>query len=359
MTSDRSSARIPKRLSVGALRTRSLIVSLIFEHGIKGIDEMRISKRMPVQFLSAETRCDYFISEDMKKIWACQLDLLERVQEVCLRHGIKFFMLAGSLLGAIRHKGFIPWDDDIDIGMLREDYDKFLKIAPDELSHPYFLQAINTEPECVISFAKLRNSDTTAIFDSWIWSWHSHMNQGIFIDIFPIDGIPRSSMGLSVMKIIRKVLSHIRHHSVYWRKGCKICNAACRVIVLLCGYQRVCKLIGWTYRIFSVKRSRQCGLVCWREEVLRRFQWRSDIFNDLIEVPFEYLKVPIPRSYNECLQQSYGDWHKLVRGGSLHEGTLYDVNRSYKDVLVEKFGYSRRELCMSELCHQEEVVHGT
>lgn len=346
----------------GALRTKNLIGSLISVHGFKGIAGMRISNRMPAEFLSAESRCDHFISEDIKKIWACELDLLERVQEICHKHGIKFFMLAGSLLGAIRHKGFIPWDDDIDVGMLREDYDKFLKVAPKELSYPYFLQAINTEPECVISFAKLRNSDTTAIFDCWIRSWHSHMNQGIFLDIFPIDGIPRSPIVLSMMNKMRKILFHIRHHSVYWRRGGmlkRIYNVICRVIVCLCGYQRVCKLIGWTYRTFSVKRSWKCGLVCWREEVLRRFHWRSDIFNDLIEVPFEYLKVPIPRSYNECLQQSYGDWHKLVRGGSLHEGTLYDVNRSYKDVLVEKFGYSRRELCMSESRRPEEVVYGT
>ena len=85
---------------------------------------------MPVNsdFYQAEYRDGFFVDEERKKVWAVELDLLELLISICDKHGIKYFAIGGTLLGAARHKGFIPWDDDIDIGMLRKDYDRFLKV---------------------------------------------------------------------------------------------------------------------------------------------------------------------------------------------------------------------------------------
>ncbi len=74
---------------------------------------------------------------ELKSLQAIELDILKQIDSLCNEHGLKYFLVGGSLLGAARHKGFIPWDDDIDIGMLREDYDKFISIAEKELSDPY------------------------------------------------------------------------------------------------------------------------------------------------------------------------------------------------------------------------------
>ncbi len=76
--------------------------------------------KLPDGFLDEEVRCDYTITHEMKKIWAVELDLLEKLLNVCKKHGIKIFASGGTLLGAIRHKGMIPWDDDIDMMMFRE-----------------------------------------------------------------------------------------------------------------------------------------------------------------------------------------------------------------------------------------------
>ena len=96
-------------------------------------------------FLEEELRSGYLVSSKMKKIWAVQLDLLEQIKHVCSRYHLTYYADSGTLLGAVRHKGYIPWDDDIDIVMKRSDYNKLIEIAPIEFKKPYFLQSAHSE----------------------------------------------------------------------------------------------------------------------------------------------------------------------------------------------------------------------
>lgn len=127
----------------------------------------------------------YQVPEKMKKIWAVQLDILNTIKSVCERNGLSYFMINGTLLGAVRHKGFIPWDDDIDIAMPRSDYDKLQVLAATEFLAPYFLQTPENDPNCFYGgYCRLRNSDTTAIA---LRDIGHDCNQGIWIDILPLD----------------------------------------------------------------------------------------------------------------------------------------------------------------------------
>ena len=119
---------------------------------------------------------------ELKKI---ELEMFKYYLAICEKHDLKYFLIGGTLLGAVRHKGFIPWDDDIDIGMPRPDYEKFLLVAQKELPEHIFLQTHNTDIEYPNCFAKLRNSDTTFIETS---CKKLKINHGIYIDIFPLDG---------------------------------------------------------------------------------------------------------------------------------------------------------------------------
>ena len=143
--------------------------------------------RENVKHLSTEEEviADYKISDKMKKIWKIELAMLEEVERICKEHGLTWFMVHGSLLGAVRHKGFIPWDDDIDIAMPRKDYNKFLKYARKELKEPLSLHTPETEKDIFWGgFARVRNSRTTGIE---LRELEHKGNLGIWIDILPLD----------------------------------------------------------------------------------------------------------------------------------------------------------------------------
>lgn len=122
-----------------------------------------------------------------KRIQKELMPLLHEVKRVCEKNNIPYFLCAGSVLGAVRHQGFIPWDDDIDIGMLRKDYNRFLKVARTDLSEGYLLIDANDTPDYCMGYAKVVR-DNTALVNAE--SSHLRMHHGFFVDLFPFDTIP-------------------------------------------------------------------------------------------------------------------------------------------------------------------------
>ena len=114
-------------------------------------------------FLKEEYRNGYLITEKMKKVWAVELDLLSELDRVCKKYNIKYYAAFGTLLGAIRDKGFIPWDDDIDVWLLRDEYERLKQVAPKEFTGKYYYQDWYNSCGRTWIFSKLRNSETTAI----------------------------------------------------------------------------------------------------------------------------------------------------------------------------------------------------
>ena len=140
---------------------------------------------LPEDFFEEETRCDFIVTKERKKIWAVEIDLLLEFERVCKKHNLRFFLFWGSLLGAVRHGGFVPWDDDTDVVMPRADYEKLL-LLQEEFTHPYFLQTPYTDNGYFYAHAKLRNSNTTA----WDRPFaYQGTNFGIFLDILPLDSV--------------------------------------------------------------------------------------------------------------------------------------------------------------------------
>lgn len=123
------------------------------------------------------------------------LRLLKEFDRICKRHKLCYWVDHGTLLGAVRHEGFIPWDDDLDVTMPREDYEKFLKLAESELPQTIFLQTKKSDPYTHVHHAKLRDRHSTYIED-WEEGKTIHSHQGIFIDIFPVNYISRSKSNM-------------------------------------------------------------------------------------------------------------------------------------------------------------------
>jgi phosphorylcholine metabolism protein LicD/precorrin-6B methylase 2 len=149
------------------------------------LDKKRILDNAKRLESEEEIIANYKISEKMKKIWKVELQMLDEVDSICKKHGIQYFIIHGTLLGAVRHSGFIPWDDDLDICMMRKDFDKFLEVATFELKEPLSIHTPGTDKECFFGgIARVRNSQTTGMEAK---EFGHYCNLGIWIDILPLD----------------------------------------------------------------------------------------------------------------------------------------------------------------------------
>ena len=99
-------------------------------------------------FYKEEIRSGFLVTEKRKKVWAAELQMLEKFDEICQKHNLTYYAYYGTLLGAVRHQGFIPWDDDIDVVMFRDDYEKFQAIAPEEFKERIFIKRLRVTGSC-------------------------------------------------------------------------------------------------------------------------------------------------------------------------------------------------------------------
>ncbi|MCM1136320.1 MAG: LicD family protein [Clostridium sp.] len=149
------------------------------------IDWKRIDDNAGRLESEAEKIANYQISDKMKKTWKIELEMLDEIDRICKKYDFQYFLIHGSLLGAVRHKGFIPWDDDLDVAMPRKDYDRFLSLAAQELAEPLSLHTAATEKDIFWGgFARMRNGQTTGIETREL---NHKGNLGIWVDILPLD----------------------------------------------------------------------------------------------------------------------------------------------------------------------------
>lgn len=286
-------------------------------------------------FLKAEERCGFFVDETMKKVWAKDMELLAVMEDICKRHDIKWYADGGTLLGAVRHKGFIPWDDDIDIQMFRSDYDRFLEACGNELEYPYFLQWVGTEKGFQPWHAKLRDDTTTGStrFESACFpEWH----RGIFIDIFPLDNVPDGRISYFIhmtrLKVFRLLLLGFEvPRSPEARKISKVfAKAVTGFLNLFTTHEKL------SMRYLRIVKSvpegtKKVGVTAFRPGV-KKYEWDRRLFEKTIELPFEDRTVTAPYLYDERLKVQYGeDYMVYKKGGAQHTTITFDTENSYRD----------------------------
>ena len=159
----------------------------------KAIKQIKVSRRRQMGYTlkpKIQINVNDLLDEDkviFNKLHEVELEIMDEMVRLCDKHGITYFLYGGTLLGAVRHKGFIPWDDDIDVVMPRKDYDRFAEVCKTELDSKYFYQSFETDGNLPFLFAKLRKNNTFVSEERFVGS---DINQGIYIDILPLDYFP-------------------------------------------------------------------------------------------------------------------------------------------------------------------------
>lgn len=245
----------------------------------------------------------------LPKLHSCQLIIAREIKRICEKHNIKYFIIAGTLLGAVRHGGFIPWDDDMDIGMLREDYEKFLKVAKTDLGADFFLQTPETDKNYGLPFAKILLNGTVLVEATA----GSNAKKGIFIDIFPFDVAPqneadRENHNKQTYFYKRLLLAKLNYNVC--AKNDYVKRAVYFALKILSAFyshdKLVAKLEGEITR-YNNQQSEDIvnigGAYGYKKETIK-----ADWVRDTVEIPFEDMTISAPVDYIKYLETFYGDY---------------------------------------------------
>lgn len=301
-----------------------------------------IKLNIPPGFLEPEVRDDYYIGAEIKKMWAVQLDLIMELDRVCQKHGIRYSAYAGTLLGVIRHKGYIPWDDDIDFMMTRSEYNRLCEVAKDEFKAPYFWQTEYTDRGSLRGHAQLRNSETTCLLDTE-YPYKRKYNQGIFIDIFPFDGVPDDPDEYQKLKDdAERLQQQMTIRASFEENYCDEAETAGKSFVKKAMHLLMSSPIHYAVNYDNIYRTYEATLARYSDTPTKKLAmfpkgFRKDTdryypvedFETTQYMPFEFIKIPVIAGYDRFLRLTYGNYMRKVREKSVHGGMFCDTERPY------------------------------
>ena len=260
---------------------------------------------------------------DLRALQLSELDILKEVDRICKENDITYFLTWGTAIGAVRHSGFIPWDDDIDISMLPRDYIKFKEVAKTQMKEPYFYQDWSTDPYSYLSWAKIRNSDTTSMEKRMS---NYPINWGVCIDIFPLIPTPEAQIDkktewyLKCMNVaIAKPLDQYGYCDARYGKYLPyLPSGLCRYIKNYCFDKLMNRNSDMPYVITEIDN--------------RRVEPRA-YYNKTIQIQFEDMEFPISADYHDSLTCCYGDYMKEpeVKDRIDHGDIIVDLEKGYAE----------------------------
>lgn len=269
-------------------------------------------------------------NKDIKDIQTTSLRILAEVHNFCTKNDIRYFLIGGTLIGAVRHHGFVPWDDDIDIAMPRPDYEKFLSIAK-ALPEPFEVQNPNSHTDYIYNYAKTYDTSTTAV-ETFI----KPFIRGVWIDIFPLDGTFNTTTGRVVhFYIIHRLSRLLMYRQKSYTKSENPFKALLQkshyLLSLLFTRRFLIRSINKTAQIKSFDKSTYVGNLFgrWREKE----SVKKEVFMESEDYLFSGFTFNGPKDHHTWLSKVYGDYMKLPPIESQkpdHSLTKLDLKKPYK-----------------------------
>ena len=306
--------------------------------------------KIPEEFYEPEVRDGFYIPSQMKRYWASMLNVLEQIDKVCKNHGLRYYADYGTLIGAVRHGGFIPWDDDFDISMLREDYMVFLKVAEKELPPGYKVLSIYNDHRSHTFLGRVVNNDFISTEPGFLRANHNcpYANG---VDIFPIDHFEYDDSineyrkllisGFDEMadvvdeeeKDINNLPGEIRDRIDYLCKESRTTIENGKFIK-----QQLLILSDRLAALYDKDATHVCHSFFWEKYNSQIFP--KEYYENTVLLPFECTYIPVPISYDKILKECYGPSYIVpVRSGGIHDYPLYSVQREYMRKAVGKVYY--------------------
>ena len=240
-----------------------------------------------------------------------QLEIAKEIKRVCDENEIQYFLAFGTLLGAVRHKGFIPWDDDLDLGMIRSEYEKFLEIAPQKLKPEFVLQTWYSDPEYPLPFAKVRKRGTRYLENKST----SLKQNGFFVDVFPYDFKPETEEAFAQLnkqrldmlrtKLMKsKFTPWMENDRIIWKK--RIGYLYYQMKALFVSGEELSKKHDELVKSFG-----ENDMLYWQEGVSNMRPICRSWCEELTELEFEGELFKVPKCFDEVLRAGYGDYMQL------------------------------------------------
>ena len=247
----------------------------------------------------------------LNEIHNSTLEILLFIEKVCREQNIQYFGLFGTVIGAVRHKGFIPWDDDLDIGMKRDDYNKFIEYFETHDTTPFYLDYPMANPKYPFYIVRVCDKRYCLKFDNY------NYESGLFVDVYPFDAMGNDedinwwkTIDKRKMHLYRKCLTASCYRSIFGHGKSpinRLLNVPLIVYSKLLGNLYFFKKIDLLSKKFNWENSKYVGCPTWNEKLTI---YNKSLFSDVKYVDFETVKLPIPIGYDCLLKQLYGDYMK-------------------------------------------------
>ena len=301
------------------------------------------------EYFEGEVREGFYVPSIMKRAWAAQLEILGQIDEICTRHNIQYFAAWGTLLGAIRHKGYIPWDDDLDIGMKRMDYERFIKIAATELPEGYEVKTCRNKVSWNSTFARVVNTEDLPL-NPEVMEKHHGFPFMAGIDLFPFDYIPmdknEEDTFLDLYRTVYGVAFEWEELSVEERAQ------RLQEVELYCNFrlredmpyrQQLWSLVDRLSAIYWDTEGEATELaIIYRLANEDHYRMPVSSYESLIRVPFENTTIPIPVGYEKILTAYYGE--DYMQPKARMAGHDYPYFKKQKEILLNYYNERNMEI---------------
>ncbi len=324
----------------------------------------------PKEYFQDEYRDGFLVESTMKSAWAAQLEVLKKIEAICKRHDLQYFAFFGTLLGAIRHGGYIPWDDDIDIAMKRRDYLKFLEVAREELPPEYKFLTIYDEEEWHEVNARITNSSYIDISENRLREYHG-CPFSVGVDIYPLDYMPDDVQALelqiNIMQLIAKLdalaeeRETLAERGVYTGQQEGVIREGLAMLEKLYGvkfsgdrslrnqlfrlYDRLCIMYG------SEKDTYMTVYPSYLASG-HRIKFLKQWLGESVSVPFETTTIEVPNGHEACLYARFGKFYMTpLQIAAAHDYPFYKMQ---KEILQERGIWNDLEQLASRILEERD-----